>query len=78
MKPATKLLKRYQNICGYRGLEFKVRSQGVILDIVDNNSMIYDWKFGNQGGKTIQQLNNSPQMIRYQNIFRLPTQVIRP
>ena len=76
---ATTLLKRHQNIYGYRKLDFKVSRSGSILDVLDNaNGMIYDWKFGFQGGKTIQQLNNSSQMIRYQNTFGLPTQVIRP
>lgn len=76
---ATTLLKKYQNIYGYRGLDFKVSRAGSILDVLDNpNGMIYDWKFGFQGGKTILQLNNSSQMIRYQNTFGLPTQVIRP
>lgn len=57
---ATTLLKGYQDIYGYRGLDFKVRISGSILDVLDNiNGVIYDWKFGLQGGKTILQLNNS-------------------
>lgn len=61
---ATTLLKRYQNIYGYKGLNFKVREAGSILDVLDEeNGVIYDWKFGVQVGKTIQQLNKLPQMI---------------
>ncbi|MCG2617454.1 hypothetical protein LZZ85_24360 [Terrimonas sp. NA20] len=59
---ATKCLRRYQKFYGDRGLDFKVRRGDTILDVLDNtNSVIYDWKFGYQGGK---QFRNSIVLLR--------------
>jgi hypothetical protein len=80
---ATELLERYQSIYGDRGLRFKVPfnngpgNRG-FLDILDHtNGIIYDWKFGYPGMTPIQ-LNNTPQMFKYQRNFGLPTQIIKP
>jgi hypothetical protein len=80
---ATELLKRYQRRYGDRGLRFGVsfnNGPGNIgrVDVLDRtNSIIYDWKFG-YPGMTPAQLNNTPQMLKYQRNFGLPTQIIKP
>lgn len=67
---------------GY-GLKFNVSfNNGVgnrgFLDVLDEaNGIIYDWKFG-YTNRSIQQLNRTPQMIKYQRNFGLPTQIIKP
>lgn len=80
---ATNLLERYQSIYGHKGLDFKVpfnngpANRG-FLDVLDKtNGIIYDWKFG-YPSMTPTQLNMTPQMIKYQSNFGLPTQVIKP
>jgi len=80
---ATNLLERYQNIYGDRGLQFRVGfdngpgNRGV-LDVLDNaNGIIYDWKFG-YPGMTPAMLNTTPQMLKYQRNFGLPTVIIKP
>jgi RHS repeat-associated protein len=80
---ATELLKRFQKIHGDRGLrtkEFFNNGPGNrgFLDVLDTtNEIIYDWKFGYPNMSPLQ-LNQTPQMLKYQRNFDLPTQVIKP
>jgi len=63
---ATEMIERYQNLYGSRGLLPKVRSADgkAILDILDSqNSIIYDWKFGNSA-----RMSNT-QFLKYQFYF---------
>ncbi|MBB1141026.1 hypothetical protein [Myroides sp. WP-1] len=68
---------------GYRGMEFKVLfnngpgNRG-FLDVLDKSGgIIYDWKFG-YPNMTPAQLNMTPQLLKYQRNFGLPTQIIKP
>lgn len=80
---ATELLKKYQDRYGHRQLYFKesqydVNGRKYILDVLDKkNKMIYDWKFG-YPNKTPIQLNATPQMQKYRELWRLPSEVIKP
>lgn len=74
---ASKLLNRYQNIYGDRGLQTGLSfNNGVgnrgILDVIDHtNGIIYDFKFGKA-------VMSKAQYNKYFNNFGLPIQVIRP
>lgn len=80
---ATKLLKKYQDKYGDRQLIFKdykydVNGKKYILDVLDNkNKIIYDWKFG-YPNKTPMQLNATPQLQKYRELWGLPSEVIKP
>lgn len=80
---ATDLLEKYQNINGDQKLDFKVSKFDIngkkrILDVLDNkNGKIYDWKFG-YPNKTPEILNLTPQMKTYRDIWKLPSEIIKP
>lgn len=80
---ATKLLEKYQKRYGDRQLRFKqykydVNGKKYILDVLDNkNKIIYDWKFG-YPNKTPMQLNATPQLQKYRELWGFPSEVIKP
>lgn len=81
---AQELLDRFQERYGYKGLEFKVKltdsgsGRKWIPDVFDHkNKFIYDWKFG-YPGKTPEMLNNTFQMMKYRELGRVPSIIIKP
>ena len=81
---ATKLLRKYQNINGDRQLYFKeyqrdiITGKKYILDVLDKkNGIIYDWKFG-YPNQTPSQLNLTPKMMKYRDLWNYPSKVIKP
>ena len=84
---AEELIRRYNNrYKGVRGdleleIEKSVKINGdrfIRPDIIDTkNGLIYDFKFG-YPKMTTEQLNMTPQMIKYREAFGLPSEIIRP
>ena len=80
---ATELLEKYQKRYGHRQLYFKesdydINGKKYILDVLDKkNKIIYDWKFG-YPNKTPIQLNATPQLQKYRELWGLPSEVIKP
>ena len=74
---------KYQKRYGDRQLRFKqykydVNGKKYILDVLDNkNKIIYDWKFG-YPNKTPMQLNATPQLQKYRELWGFPSEVIKP
>lgn len=80
---ATELLEKYQKRYGHRQLLFKkskydINGKKYILDVLDEkNKIIYDWKFG-YPNKTPMQLNATPKMQKYRDLWKYPSEIIKP
>lgn len=78
---ANDFLEHYQNLYGDRGIETSVGFRDIYgkgyADVIDYpNKMIYDYKFG-YPNRTPEQLNNTFQMQRYRDYFKMPSKIIQ-